>query len=245
MELILVAGKQSLVSRAMGLLKRLASDPSYRSQRLLSWRKPRNLFQPFNYTSHDRHPGIFAFTAATLRSTANPSILSFGCSTGEEVATLRKYFLQARIKGVDINPYNITCCRRALGDDRNMEFVLGSDAAREPAGHYDAVFALSVFRHGALAERRWDRCDKLIDFAAFEKTVAQLVDCLRPGGLLVVAASNFRLRDTAAAARLEMLLTLPPPIGYHPTPIFDRNNKRTGEENYMEVVFRKKASAAH
>ena len=38
-----------------------------------------------------------------FNSIEHPKILSFGCSTGEEVATLSKYIPHGSIVGVDIN----------------------------------------------------------------------------------------------------------------------------------------------
>jgi len=43
---------------------------------------------------------------------AGVRLLSFGCSRGEEVFTLRHYFSTAAIKGIDIDPDNVD--RRAV-----------------------------------------------------------------------------------------------------------------------------------
>ena len=85
-------------------LCRILVSPSYRSEWLLKRSRPNNLFQPYRQTKPDRHPAIFAFVRERLSTNAIPRLMSFGCSTGEEAFTLRRYFPQAEIVGVDINP---------------------------------------------------------------------------------------------------------------------------------------------
>ena len=70
------------------------------------------LLQPWPVTAPDRHPALFALAAERLAGTAEPRILSFGCSTGEEPITLARYLPQARIDGLDINPRNVAEARR-------------------------------------------------------------------------------------------------------------------------------------
>lgn len=48
-----------------------------------------DLFQPYNDTSLDRYPAIFRFLQGELAAIEEPRVLSFGCSTGEEVFSLR------------------------------------------------------------------------------------------------------------------------------------------------------------
>ena len=120
----------------------------------MRWRRPKNLFQPYCYTSMNRYPRCFAFARDTLGEASALNLLSFGCASGEEAFTLAHYFPQARIKGIDINARAIAAARRATppADADRIRFDVASSAEAEPDGSYDAVFAFAVFRDDALQE---------------------------------------------------------------------------------------------
>ena len=106
--------RPAFVIRVMRRLWRLAVDPPYRNLTLLHLLRPKGAFQPFNDTKANRYPKIFGFVQARLGAESNVRILSYGCSTGEEVFSIRGYFPRAGIKGIDINAANIAVCRRRL-----------------------------------------------------------------------------------------------------------------------------------
>jgi SAM-dependent methyltransferase len=156
--------------------------------------KPRYLFQPFNHTALNRYPYLFQYARDNLAGGSESRILSFGCSTGEEVFTLRDYFPLGFIKGVDINPRNIAKCRRRLrnlSDDR-IVFELNQTRLAEPAGFYDAIFCMAVFTHGRLATSRAKRCTPVIRFADFESVMGDLARCLKLGGPVVSRPKQFQ-----------------------------------------------------
>jgi 2-polyprenyl-3-methyl-5-hydroxy-6-metoxy-1,4-benzoquinol methylase len=136
-------------SAAYGLL----TSRAYRSAVMLRFRKPRNLFQVCNWTAVDRYPFLFRLAREKLGAGPELRLLSFGCATGEEVFSLRKYFPEATIKGVDINPHNILICEQRLASnpDPKICFELADSAEREPVSTYDAIFCMAVFRHSCLA----------------------------------------------------------------------------------------------
>src|SRR5215467_8761146 len=105
-----------LAYRAARLGFNFARSAEFRSVMLLRWRNPKNLFQPFSETNLDRYPDIFRFAREQVGDDSSHRILSFGCATGEEVFSLRRYFPLAAIDGIDINPYRIRTCRRRLRD---------------------------------------------------------------------------------------------------------------------------------
>jgi SAM-dependent methyltransferase len=208
---------------------------------LLRWRNPRNLFQPFAETSLDRYPDIFRFAREQIGDHASHRILSFGCATGEEVFSLRRYFPLATIRGLDINPRSIAAARRELrviGDSR-ISFDVAASATNE-TGPYDAVFCMAVFRHGGLGSSGiGGRCDPLIRFDDFERTLGELTRLLLPGGLLFIGHSNFRFCDTALSRTFEVVYrssSEPEPL----TPIFDRTNRFMPDTGYGEIGFRKR-----
>ena len=230
-----------LIVRAARLLWRLAADRSYRNVMWLYWVRPRGAFQPVNDTRPDRYPGIFRFVQTALADdplAGHPLVLlSFGCSTGEEVFTLRRYFPAARIKGVDINPANIAIGKRRLAEqgDPGIRFECAESTAGEATGAYDAIFCMAVLRHGGLGEPGVTRSDHLLRFADFENAVADFARCLRRGGLLAIAHSNFRFSDTRTSADFESVLRMT-----SPTPLFGPDNRRFPDGGgKVDAVFRK------
>lgn len=195
---------------------------------------PAGLFQPFATTAMDRYPHLFAFARDQLGDGPDRRILSFGCSTGEEVFSLRHYFPQATIRGIDINPRNIARARASLarrGDDR-LSFAVAASAGGEGIGNHDAVFAMAVFRHGELGDFR-PICSPLLRFAAFEQSLTELAACLKPGGLLFLRHANFRFQDTGLTRQFDLLLEKP----RNPqTPVYGRNEALLPSQPALEGV---------
>ena len=226
-------------------LAQVATDTDIRRRWLLRARHRivpgDNLFQPSNDTEPDRYPAAFAYVRDQLGNGEDLRILSFGCSTGDEIFSLRRYFPSAWLKGIDISRGNVADCekrRRAASDDR-MAFAVAGSTAGEPTAHYDAIFAMAVFRHGDLSGSDAQSCRHRITFSAFESTVADLARCLRPGGFLAVEFSNFRFCDTEVAGQFECVLQVPK-APYHPqVPLFGRDDRRLDIAGYDDVVFRK------
>lgn len=116
---------------------------------LLRWRRPANLFQPYATTTTNRYPAVFQLARDLLGDGPDMRLLSFGCATGEEVFSLRRYFSQASIHGIDINPRSIAVCRKvALSlNDPGLSFAVAGTADDLAEAGYDGVFAMAVFRH--------------------------------------------------------------------------------------------------
>jgi 2-polyprenyl-3-methyl-5-hydroxy-6-metoxy-1,4-benzoquinol methylase len=230
--------KLHVMIRSWRMLRRLATDRAYRGVMWLWWRRPIGVFQPFNDTASDRYPKIFGFVRHELGAERELAILSFGCSTGEEVFSLRRYFPRATIKGIDVNPGNIAVARRRLRSrpDARLNFVIASSTAAELTAGYDAIFCMAVLRHGSLGRPGVARCDHLIRFEDFAARIADFCRCLKPGGLLAVRHSNFRLCDTPAAAAFETVLRMP---ASDATPLFGADNLPISGAGYPDVVFRK------
>jgi SAM-dependent methyltransferase len=117
------------------------------------------LFQPYGYTEYDRWPRIFAFVREQLSNGPAPRLLPFGCSTGEEVFTLRHYFPLAEIVGIHINSRSIALCRKKADKSRDSKIrfkLASSDNGSE--SFYDAVFCMSVLCHGELGTNPTETC---------------------------------------------------------------------------------------
>ena len=203
-------------------------------------------FQPYYYTLPDRYPWLFGFAATRIGSRPNLRILSFGCSRGEEVFSLRKYFPSAAIKGIDINPRNIARClaRMRAENPANMTFEIAATTQGEPTGSYDAIFCLAVLVNGDLTTSRAQRSDPLFHFERFDRMVGDFARCLKPGGLLILHTTNFRFCDTAAARDFDVVYEADPKHLALDV-LFDRNNRlMSGErERYLAVAFEKRDEA--
>jgi SAM-dependent methyltransferase len=197
-------------------------------------------FQPYAHTAPDRYPWLFRFAAEQLGDGADRRLLSFGCSRGDEVVSLRRHFPSAFIKGLDISPRNIAACRKR-GITR-AEFAVASSTEEETEATYDAVFCLAVLCHGDLVAANPDCCAPWIAFADFERVTAGLARCLRPGGYLFLHTCNFRFADTAAFLQFEIVLEAP--LGeMAPDRQYGRDNFRLAGPPCCAVGFRKRADA--
>ncbi len=219
-------------------LRRFAADRPYRSALWLRL-SGAEAFQLSTRTYENRYPAIFSRVQEELRSTPRAQILSFGCSTGAEVFWLRRYLPDAVIRGVDINAACIAACRARAKHEggAGITFAVADSAEGEPQAFYDAIFCMAVLRDSRLWQTGAERCDSLIRFEDFARTVDGFARCLKPGGLLVIRHSNFRLSDTPAGAEFETLLRLEDTTGR--TPIFGPDNRLIPGADYPDTVFRK------
>jgi len=142
--------------------------------------------QPWRNTQFDRYPEIFGVVSnlTLARQDAAFKVLSYGCSTGEEVRTLaERYFHRCRIIGLDVSEAAIAAARERGGDTANVLYDISDDQTLTAHGPYDAIFAMSVLC-------RWpeskDRASirELFPFEHFAERVAALDQALRPGGFL-------------------------------------------------------------
>jgi hypothetical protein len=230
------------VSAATRFAHDLLLIPDVRRSWFLRIRRPENLFQPHNDTSFNRYPEALRFLRSRIDDDAGTHLMSFGCSTGDEVFTIRHYFPASTITGIDISTGNIRICRqrqRAEGDGR-MQFKTAGRADAEPSESYDAVLCMAVLRHGDLSELQPQSCARHLSFAAFESTCAELAQCVRSGGYLAIEHSNFRFGDTPSADQFDVALRRPQlPVDLR-TPQYDRQNQRIEPDGYRDVIFRKR-----
>lgn len=224
------------------LVRALATGGERREAAVALILKPENLFQPYTTTSANRYPEELDAVRRAL-DVSSPRILSFGCASGEELLSLHEAFPAATIHGIDINPLAVRAARKRIkgAGASGITVARGGDAAAEPPASYDVVLALAVFRHGSLKDAP-PRCDALLRFADFERTVATLSAALRLGGLLVIRHANFRFTDTAVARDYEAVST-----GYlsgsdgRPTPVYGPGDTLLGFER-DDGVYRKVAA---
>ncbi|GMK40287.1 hypothetical protein PCCS19_33430 [Paenibacillus sp. CCS19] len=213
--------------RTARVVKRVMTDSNYRSIIRLKLLNKQQVHQTSSTTSMDRYPILFTACRDYLNS-SYPSqeplkLLSFGCSTGEEVLSLRQYFPNARIVGAEINRRSLAICQSHPVDER-ISFIYSSPEEIKRHGPYDAVFCMAVMQRKPLdTARKGIRSLKPIyPFERFQEQIEQLDQLLRPGGLLIVHFTQYNVQDTSIADRYE-------PLGKYnqddyKSPIFDRNS---------------------
>lgn len=217
-------------------------DPHRRALRIAREMQGDQLMQWSSATHADRYPPYFAALKKELAGVDRPRILSFGCSTGEEVFTLRGYFPDAELTGIDINAHSIEVAKRRLAKRESrfsgIEFRCAGSLDDEPACHYDAILAMAVLRHGELTRLRPQSCSDYLPFAKVERAVAGMVRCLKPGGLLMVSNANYRIVDMACASALTTAFS--DPLGLtQPEPLYGPDDLKLDSPVNCEVIFRK------
>lgn len=227
------------VRAALSRLREMA-DPNRRAIARMTRNHAQAVLQPWPTTFEDRYPEIFTALDAHLWTIANPRILSFGCSDGSEVRSLRRWFPNAHIVGLDPNPAMIRTARAhlALNPDPGISYVEAAHVAELGEMKFDAILAMAVFRHGVLETTKPDSCEAVLPFSRFADTVAELDQRLNPGGWLTIWNAHFRFCDTPTASgyearSLRFTRAVPMVLNYGP------DNRRV-EGEYCEAMFRKR-----
>lgn len=226
------------VRSTLAKMRELA-DPDLRAIARVRKAYAGHLLQPWPTTCEDRYPEIFTALDAHLWTIANPRILSFGCSDGSEVRSLRRWFPNARIVGLDPNPAMIRIGRAHLArhPDPGISYIEAADVEALEDRKFDAILAMAVFRHGRLESEAPQSCADILPFARFGQTVSALDRHLVPGGWLAIWNAHFRFCDLQIAERYEAR-TLRFSRAEPMTLLYDKDNNRI-DGPYCEAMFRK------
>lgn len=193
-----------------------------RAEARLLRERPHQLYQPGGRTALDRYPELFAALRGSLEGMPQPRILSYGCSTGEEILTLRSYIPSARLAGIEINAHRLNQARRKVRD-REVQFWVAGSIDEADAGMFDAITCLSVL-HRRETLHNWPADPTPhMSFATFERAVLDLDRHLRPGGILLLDHMSFRFSDTSLAPGYTALPASSPDGA--PLKRYDRNNQ--------------------
>lgn len=184
--------------------RRVLLDSRARSEWWTRLTAAAEIHQDVTFTLLDRYPGVFAAAQAAIGAEGAHRLLSFGCSSGEEVLTLRAYFPHASVVGAELNRAQLAACRRLPADPR-IAFIESTADGIAARGPYDAIFCMAVLQRRAHSVERAGLTDisRVYPFARFDEQVDFLVAQLRPGGVLVTEHCHYRIEDSAAAALLE------------------------------------------
>jgi len=189
-----------------------------------------------NFTTANRYPGLFQLGYNEFKDKKDLRILSFGCSTGEECFSLQKHFKDAFILGVDINKNNISKAVKADFSHKIL-FKYSTKENIMKFAPYDLILAMSVLCRWP-ASRYYHDISKLYPFAKFEKQLVVLDEALNPGGILMIANSNYLFSDSNLAVNY---IKLPIPMDTEPdlVPKFAPSGKKLNIDNFKDFVFKK------
>jgi hypothetical protein len=223
------------LQRLAAIVRRVVS-PTLRTVHRLQRESPQ-LLQPFPDTMPDRHPALFTHARQELAGLAEPRLLSFGCSTGAEPLTLAHYIPAARIDAVEINPRSLAIARRQA-EQAGCKAITFHQAGTPPQGvDFDAVFCLSVLRHGELDATWPELCTDILPFRRFDETLQLFDQVLKTGGFLYIWGSNFRFADSTIAARYQPVRLAD--IAPHPGAIYGPDDRLISYNGNAEFAFRK------
>jgi hypothetical protein len=213
---------------------RFVSDASYRSRVLNTWKYKAQYHQFSNFTQYNRYPDLFEMAVVYFEHHKKPKILSFGCSTGEEVQTLAQYLPQAHIIGADINDW---CLKEAKRKYPAHLFLHSLSKDFEQERDFDAIFCLAVFQN---PENRHDpsRTTSSYTFSQFENQLIELDKKLKPNGLLFIDHADFSFLETALMPRYQIANFLNNQV-VRQRPIFNSKNLKIAPINTNFRVFRK------
>lgn len=187
----------------------------------------------------DRYPAIFSICRDYLADRPDLRILSYGCATGEEVLTLRRYFPLARIAGAEINPHSLAVARRRKPDNQ-VVFLKSDPVAIAAMAPFDAIFCMAVLQRTPMlvAEKRILDLSSIYRFERFDQKITELDSWLKKDGLLIVHHSQYSLADASVGSKY-----MPLEAAIHirdKGPKFDRDSLRSDSPAGTKSVFVKR-----
>jgi hypothetical protein len=223
----------------VGNAKIILKDRESRSLFLLKTFSPGKLHQTTTMTEMNRYPEIFAACRKYFGDKEDLRILSFGCSTGEEVLTLRQYFPTAAIIGAEINPLALAACKKLDVDERTI-FVRSDAKTIESLAPFDAIFCMAVLQRTPhrVATQGVKSLKDLYPFEKFDRQIAELHEYVKTGGLLIVHHTQYFFGDSSVVENYEPLENSPTENAEMPK--FDCNSNRVENPLLAPSIFVKK-----
>jgi hypothetical protein len=196
--------------------------------------------QIYTYTAKDRYPELFGECKKyflDIQSNPSPKLLSFGCSTGEEVFTLGEYMPFASIIGVDINQWCINRCEKKNVHQKYF-FYNRNSKKFDNLNDLDAIFCMAVLQR--TENRTSANNSRAIEytFSKFDSEVLVLHHKLKVGGLFIIDEADFSFLDTQCAGNYEPLQFQNNQI-LKKRPLFDKNNVKISETQFYYRIFLK------
>lgn len=207
----------------------------YRSRHRASGNFAEHYYQRAVFTLPNRHPVLFRECRDYLKDVPQPKILSFGCSTGEEVLSLGEYLPDAQITGVDINEWCLQQAEKKYADKRFSFYHRFAEQFLD-SENYDAIFCMAVFQR---EENRTKPTDKAqgITFGQFEREIVMLDKKLKPGGLFTIDNTDFSFMDTSVSKNYTPCNFERNQVLKADRPLFDVNNNKVANQQMLYRMF--------
>ena len=215
---------------------RVCADPDFRSICLLQLLNSKNVHQTTSLTFMDRYPMIFSACRDYFNGKQDLKILSYGCSTGEEVLTLRQYFPTAQIIGAEINKRSLEKCKE-LHVDGKITFLYSTFCEIQKHGPYDVIFCMAVFQRKPhyIEAKGISSLKKIYPFEKFERQIIELDKLINQYGLLVIHFTQYSLLDTSVVFKYKALDDYSQ--DNYKMPVFDKNNNLVENPAPQNTIF--------
>jgi tRNA G46 methylase TrmB len=212
-------------------------DPMYRSRVISQFKYGDSYHQFSNFTLPNRYPDLFKIAQNHFKNHEKPRLLSFGCSTGEEIQSLKSYLPNSHGVGVDINAWCIEQAQKKYGQ-ADVQFMHSLSQEFEATGEFDALFCLAVFQNPKNRHEK-DRVVSEYPFSQFEAQLKVLDKKLKSGGLLFIDHCDFNFFETSLMPYYTIY-----PIAKNQAlrdrPLFNKSNQKVVEKHNSFRIFQKK-----
>ena len=227
------------IKKNLYTIRKLCTDKEFRAIFYMSTFKSKEVHQTTPLTCMDRYPVIFSACRDYFKDRENIRILSYGCSTGEEVLTLRKYFNDASIVGAEINKNSLDICRKHNVDDK-ITFINSTPTEIRKNGKFDLIFCMAVLQRtpDTITREGVKSLKKIYPFEKFEKQVKELDSCLNKGGLMVIHFSQYSFEDVDISSKYKALGEYNQDD--YKSAIFDRNSNLIDKHISRKSIFIKR-----
>ncbi len=161
------------------------------------------------------------------------AMLSFGCSTGEEIESLQDIFQEnaVQLTGVDVNEDVLSTARKRFGP--HAAFLTSVEFLKHSHLTYDLITCFNVLCHHHSGQ---GSKNEPIAFSVYEKSVLELVQRLKPGGILCIYGSNYCVKDISLPEDFDAVLI---EIDSGPVPVYEPDEKTVrvrGTKNVYVII---------
>lgn len=184
---------------------------SHRSDPMHIWEKISNTetpwFQKSTQTALEHYSYLFDKCVELFPDVESTRVLSFGCSSGEEVRTFKNRGFK-NVHGVEINPEAIALARAADPDGLYVEELNMLPIPHIPS--YHLIVTMAVLCSFPSRDPVGD-----FPFSSFVKAIKALDARLLPGGYFLIGSVQYDFRETEIARRYEPILLEDPLLRYY------------------------------
>jgi len=214
------------------------SNNRFRNEIISSIINKKEQNQISTYTKENRYPILFNIVKEYFekqnKSFNELKVLSYGCSTGEEVKSINDYMPNAKITGIDINKWCINQAKKKYKND-NFIFVNYFDELKKEK--YDVIFALAVFQHTINRKAKNNEKAQIFLFKDFKREIKKLDKLLNLNGLLIIDHTDFNFLDTKPSKNYK-ILNVDDNLIKRKRPYFNMYNVNIGS-NIISRIYRK------